>query len=103
MTAAVSSTIPVWAAKLVAIVIGVGFIGAGVALMLFGEGVVPMLNRMYAVLPGRFQYPLWWHRFTGGIICGFGLIVAVSWRDDCRGVATSGCACPLGRPGKSLV
>lgn len=73
----VSPTVPVWAAKLVAIVIGVGLIGAGAALVLFGEGVIYRLNRMYAVLPGKYQYPLWWHRFIGGIICGFGLIVAV--------------------------
>ena len=68
---------PVWAAKLVVIVVGLGLIGIGTALMLFGEGVISTLNRMYAVLPGKFQYPFWWHRVIGGIVGGFGLIVAV--------------------------
>lgn len=67
----------VWGAKTIAVVIGLGLIGIGAALMLVGGAVISRLNRLYAALPGKFQYPRWWHRFIGGIICGFGLIVAV--------------------------
>jgi len=75
---AVAAVLSVWGAKAIAVGIGLGFIGIGVALMLVGGGVISQLNRVYAALPGKFQYPPWWHRLIGGMICCFGLIVAVA-------------------------
>jgi hypothetical protein len=44
----------------------------------FGGPVFVGLNKMFARLPGRWQYPAWWHRFLGAIIVGFGLLFAVT-------------------------
>jgi hypothetical protein len=31
---------------------------------------------MYRRLPGRFQYPAWYHQAFGGFIVGFGILIA---------------------------
>ena len=66
-----------WAAKVGAVALGLAFIVAGVLLMRFGRPLVDGLNRMYAWLPGRAAYPAWYHRVFGGVLVGFGLLVAV--------------------------
>lgn len=67
----------VWQAKLGAVGLGVAFVLAGAAIIRFGASAIASLNRMYARLPGGFQYPAWWHRLFGAIVVGFGLLVAV--------------------------
>ncbi len=74
----VVATLINWLAKLAALGIGLGFIGIGVAIIRFGGPVFVGLNKMYSRLPGRWQYPAWWHRFLGAIIVGFGLLFAVA-------------------------
>jgi hypothetical protein len=67
----------VWEAKLGAALIGLAVVAIGVGFVLFGAPLIVSLNNLYARLPGRFQYPLWWHRFVGGIIGAIGLLIAV--------------------------
>jgi hypothetical protein len=67
----------VWEAKLVAALMGLAVLAIGVGLMRFGAPLIVSLNNLYARLPGRFQYPLWWHRVVGGIIGAIGLLIAV--------------------------
>src|SRR3981081_4843022 len=67
-----------WLAKLAALGSGLGFIGICVAIIRFGGPVFVGLNKMYARLPGRWEYSAWWHRFLGAIIVGFGLLFAVT-------------------------
>lgn len=67
-----------WFAKLAALGIGLGFIGSGLAVIRFGGPAFVGLNKMYARLPGRWQYPAWWHRFIGALIVGFGLLFAIA-------------------------
>lgn len=67
-----------WLAKLAALGIGIGFVIFGVAIIRFGDPVLGALNKVYARLPGHWQYPAWWHRFLGALIVGFGLLVAVT-------------------------
>jgi uncharacterized membrane protein YidH (DUF202 family) len=66
-----------WGAKLAAIAIGLAFGAAGVGIILFGAPIVASLNKMYQRLPGGIRYPTWSHRLLGGIIVGFGLLIAV--------------------------
>ena len=66
-----------WVGKALAVSLGLGLIGVGATLMLVGGGVTSRMNSLYAALPEKFQFPPWWHRLIGGIICCFGLIVAV--------------------------
>jgi hypothetical protein len=32
---------------------------------------------MYAQLPGHFQYPPWFVRAFGGVVCAFGLVILI--------------------------
>ena len=64
--------------KAVAIAIALGAVGVGVALRSsWGAGLQAALNKDYARLPGKFQYPDSWHRFIGALFIAFGLLVAV--------------------------
>ena len=71
---------PTWAAKLVAILIGVAIILVGYWFFSRGAPLIQGLNRSYARYPGmlgRFRYPSWFHQFFGGMIVAFGLLFAV--------------------------
>jgi hypothetical protein len=57
--------------------IGLGVVAAGVLFMRFGDSVTTALNRDYARMPFKFQYPPWWHRLTGALFVVIGLLVAV--------------------------
>ena len=65
-------------AKLLALLIGAGICAVGFWMMRFGEPIITALNRGYARLPFKFQYPLWWHRFTGALFVGIGLLFAIA-------------------------
>ena len=67
-----------WLAKLAALGIGLGFIAIGIAIIRLGSPAIVALNRLYERLPGRFQYPAWWHRLLGGIFVGFGVLFAIA-------------------------
>jgi len=56
---------------------GVPFIAVGVAIIKFGRPWIDFSNRVYARLPGRFQYPSWYHYLFGTICCAFGLLIIV--------------------------
>jgi hypothetical protein len=58
--------------------IGLGVVAAGVWFMRFGDSITTALNRDYARLPFRFQYPPWWHRFMGAFFVAIGLLVAIA-------------------------
>jgi len=58
--------------------IGVGVVAAGIWFMRFGDSITTSLNRDYARLPFRFQYPTWWHRFMGAFFVAIGLLVAIA-------------------------
>lgn len=64
-------------AKLAAVAVGLAFVVAGAAISRYGAPVIVALNKYYARLPGRFQYPPWWHRLFGTIVVGFGLLIAL--------------------------
>jgi len=66
----------VWPAKLGAIGVGLVIAVAGAAIVRFGAPAIVALNKTYARLPGRFQYPLWWHRLLGGMFVVFGVLIA---------------------------
>ena len=61
--------------KLAAVGVGVGIALVGVVIWLFGSHVTTGLNRIYGKLPGRFQYPRWWHRLLGGFLIAFGVLI----------------------------
>ena len=63
--------------KLVVIGIGLAIGLVGLVVTYFGKPVVIALNKLYARLPGRWQYPPWWHRLIGGIFVGIGLLTVV--------------------------
>jgi threonine/homoserine/homoserine lactone efflux protein len=58
--------------------LGLGLVAAGVWFMRFGASITTALNRDYARLPFRFQYPRWWHRFMGAFFVAIGLLVAIA-------------------------
>jgi len=58
--------------------LGLGIVAAGVWFMRFGDSITTALNRDYARLPLRFQYPPWWHRFMGALFVAIGLLVAIA-------------------------
>jgi len=62
----------VWAAKLGAVALGAAFIAAGCLLMRYGHLLMPLL-RNYE----KYHYPPWWWRFFGGVVVGFGVLIAV--------------------------
>jgi hypothetical protein len=57
--------------------VGLAIVGVGVALITFRAPLTTGLNRLYAALPGRFQYPHWWVAFFGSLVCGFGSVIAI--------------------------
>ncbi len=62
--------------KVLIICVGLGITGLGVALWSsFGAGLQAGLNVDHARLPGRFQYPAWWHRLFGALVIAFGVAV----------------------------
>lgn len=63
--------------KLLTIAIGLAFVLIGIGFARFGGPVIVALNRDYARMPGRFQYPAMRHRFMGAVILGFGVLIAV--------------------------
>ncbi len=74
-----------WGAKLGSIVIGLFVLAGGIWFYRFGDSVITALNRDYARLPFKFQYPSWWHRFMGGMFVAFGLLsvtvgIVFGWR-----------------------
>jgi hypothetical protein len=67
----------IWVQKFGAVALGLAFVIGGVAFMRVGAAPMAALNRLNARLPGKVQYPAWYHRFFGGIILAFGLLVAI--------------------------
>lgn len=72
-----AGVVVVWLAKLGVALIGLAVMAIGVGFMRFGAPLILSLNNLYARLPGRFQYPVWWHRLVGGIIGAIGLLIVV--------------------------
>ena len=64
-------------AKLVALAIGLAIAGVGIAFGRFGSPVITALNRLYSSMPGRFQYPLWWHKLVGALFFTVGMLIAI--------------------------
>jgi hypothetical protein len=62
--------------KLVALVVGLAIVLAGLGLATFGQPLIVNLNKLYGAMPGRFQYPVWWHRLVGALIAVVGLLIA---------------------------
>ena len=63
--------------KLLAALLGLAFVIAGVAIARYGAPVMVALNRLYSVLPGRMRYPMWFHKVFGGAIVLFGMLIAI--------------------------
>ena len=61
--------------KLAAVGVGFGIALIGLAIWLFGKYLTGGLNKLYAALPGRFQYPTWWPRAVGGFFIAFGVLI----------------------------
>lgn len=77
---AIIGRMPTWAAKLVAVLLGVFFILVGYWFFSRGAPLIQGLNHSYARYPGilgRFRYPPWYHQFFGGLVMAFGLLIAV--------------------------
>jgi hypothetical protein len=36
------------------------------------------LNKLYVRMPGKFQYPSWFHRLFGGIFFAFGIVFVLA-------------------------
>jgi hypothetical protein len=66
----------VWPAKIGVVAVGLGFVIAGGAIARYGAPAIMALNRIYARLPGRFQYPPWWHRLFGAMFVALGVLIA---------------------------
>lgn len=66
-----------WQAKIIALATGLVLIAIGAAFIRFGAPLIASLNQMYARLPGRFQYPRWFHLVFGSAVCGFGLFILI--------------------------
>lgn len=64
-------------AKILAVLIGMAIAAVGVGFVLFGAPLTALLNQMYSRLPGKFQYPMWFHRVFGGTLVAFGLLFAL--------------------------
>jgi hypothetical protein len=62
--------------KLVALFIGLAIALVGLGLAIFGRPLIIVLNRLYAAMPGRFRYPVWWHRLVGAVFLLVGLLIA---------------------------
>jgi hypothetical protein len=63
--------------KLVAVIVGLAIALAGLGLATFGQVLIVNLNKLYGAMPGRFQYPIWWHKVVGAVIGVIGLLIAV--------------------------
>ncbi len=63
--------------RLLGTLIGLAIVGVGVALVAYRTPLTTGLNRLYAALPGRFQYPHWFAAFFGGLTCAFGAVITV--------------------------
>jgi len=66
-----------WGPKFGALLIALVFCATGLWSMRFGGAITAALNKDYARLPLKFQYPSWWHRFIGWLFVGFGLLTAI--------------------------
>jgi di/tricarboxylate transporter len=62
--------------SLLAIVAGLAIATAGVGFGRYGSPVTEALNRLYSTLPGRFVYPMWFHKIFGGMVALFGFALA---------------------------
>jgi hypothetical protein len=62
--------------KLAALFIGLAIALVGLGLAIFGQPLIAVLNRLYAAMPGRFRYPVWWHRLMGAVFVVVGLLIA---------------------------
>lgn len=60
----------------VAAIVGFAVAVAGVVFIVTSRYLTPGLNRLYASLPGRFQYPRWFVPLFGTVLVVFGLVVA---------------------------
>ncbi len=78
MVLAVAAMAVMWIAKLWPLTIGLGIIAIGVGMIRYGAPIIASLNKLYARLPGRFRYPVWWHRLLGGLFVAFGLLYTVA-------------------------
>lgn len=67
----------VWATKLATLLIGLAAVALGVVMIRYGTPVVASLNKLYLRLPGRFQYPSWWHWLVGSLFVLVGLLFAI--------------------------
>jgi len=76
---------PVWAVKPTVLMVGLAAFLIGYWFFSRGEPIIRGLNQSYARYPGflgRFRYPSWWHRVTGGFFMAWGLLVVVvgAWK-----------------------
>jgi uncharacterized BrkB/YihY/UPF0761 family membrane protein len=55
--------------------IGAGVVLAGLALWIASGPITRSLNKLYAALPGRFQYPDWWVKMIAAFFFVFGLVM----------------------------
>lgn len=67
----------IWTTKLMAVFLGLIPVAIGVGFIRLGAPLIALLNKLYARLPGRFQYPRWWHRLVGGLFVAIGLLIAI--------------------------
>jgi hypothetical protein len=63
--------------RLVGSLIGFAIVILGAALITLSMRLTRGLNVMYAQLPGHFQYPPWFVRAFGGVVCAFGLVILI--------------------------
>ena len=71
---------PTWTLKPIVVIFGVGFVLMGYWMFSRGEPMVQGVNDSYARylgFLGRFRYPSWWHRVSGGSLMALGLLLTV--------------------------
>ena len=65
--------------RILALAVGAGVMILGALLFSeLGSRLTTGLNKLYVRLPGRFQYPAWFHRLFGGIFFAFGLVFVLA-------------------------
>lgn len=65
--------------RILALAVGAGVMILGAVLFSkLGSRLTTELNKLYVRLPGRFQYPAWFHRLIGGIFLAFGLVFVLA-------------------------